>query len=1027
MSKLVLSIFSDRFDSTLKLQLMHKVYPILLRGITFLVFSVIITNLNAQRTAPVFGDATRLLELLYKDYSITSDYSTRNNDIAKDRNEVIQIFTRYNVELDLANQTLKAKLDSSKMQLETDKKNLEDRKNELKNFIENADKNKITSESTKTFQKKINDAEKLYFRTLFGVDSAKLIALNTYLSKPTISNAYLKDIADQFYEKYQSLQNSSFDQSALTGFAGSVDKGIPLLGSGGFDMAIQGLSKFLAGRIKEELTTYVIERIKEELRKSGPNDPLAEFKVLLPRTNAYLLSFNADQLVNFSSEIKQYIEDDLRHLLDNIGGLRNTPRIKELLLTYPELDLVIEALELIPKISKIKNPVDYFTLMDNTEFVNRWTNSADTLLFNMGNGIRMSTMLAYSLTVSDNGDLRFANTTELTKNLDDPNFYLSYFGLLSEQNRNHFEIKFLVGSAKDTFDLKTGFDCLMANIPPEEPEKIKTEIQELKHLYLELGTRSEQISEATLSIRRANKLGKKIGADTIKSYISGLIDYSEFLFDLSGTLCEKLTTYSSLDSATKVAFKTQFQTFKQRTAPYLAAARKTNEIIYDLQSKNYAVALIKAFELTTEFVPDNSRYTDMLYTLTSLTKKNFDLKEIHAEEWAEVVNHIIKKDNQVSNSIKKAAKTIENEIAAIVEEYTNSNSVTDPEILRNLFYFQNLLQKISEGISPSDYKYLQSQIEPIIDELKKAAKNKTSLVILEYYYGKLGVNIENGIVEQLKKITFKVKNKNNGDSIVPLFNPEEIKCFQNSISAIKISVGKYVFSNDKDQLLTTLKSQKDTLAFILTVLPDKFNFKLSETTLKLIHFVNDMAVAKDADEVSKAIEALALPSGSYTVKRTVKRNISINAYPGIAMAVDLTYKNQKPYWGFSPSFTAPIGINFGWSTPKGYSNSIFMSIIDIGAFTRMYLTKSNFSQDSTTVSTLPPATFLTIFSPGLHYSLGFKNTPLSFNVGVQYGPLLKTTLKTGEVRNYESIRFCAGLVLDIPLLNLHTKIRSFGQ
>jgi hypothetical protein len=188
-----------------------------------------------------------------------------------------------------------------------------------------------------------------------------------------------------------------------------------------------------------------------------------------------------------------------------------------------------------------------------------------------------------------------------------------------------------------------------------------------------------------------------------------------------------------------------------------------------------------------------------------------------------------------------------------------------------------------------------------------------------------------------------------------------------------------------------------------------------------------MAVAKDADEVSKAIEALALPSGSYTIKRTVKRNISINAYPGLTMAGDLTYKGKNAYLGFSPSFTAPIGINFAWSTPKKYSHSVFVSIIDIGAFTRMYLTKNNFANDSTSVSTLPQATFVTLFAPGVHYSFGFKNTPLSLNVGIQYGPALKTTLNTGEIKTYESLRFCAGLVLDIPLLNLHTKIRNFGR
>lgn len=995
---------------------MHTFNHVFLRGLSLLAFLAFFINLHAQRTAPVFGDASRLLELLYKDYSITSDYSTRNNEIAKDRNEVVQIFTRYNVQLDA---TKMAGINTLNDNLKPLKQTLEDKKNQLNSYIESTEKSKISKDKIDAYTTEITTAEKAYFQVLFAIDTKKIEAITATLNNTSTINTYLKEIVDKFIQKYKDLQDSSFDKIAQAGSVGSVDKGIPLLGSGGFDMAIQGLSKFLAGRIKEELTTYVIERIKEELRKSGPNDPLAEFKVLLPRTNAYLLSFNADQLANFSSEIKQYIEDDLNHLLDNIGGLRNTPRIQQLLQTYPELDLVIESLELIPKISKIKNPVDYFSLLDNTEFSSRWTKSdqPNLLLFNLGNGIRMSTMLAYSLTLSDNGEIRFANTAELSKQLDDPNFYLLYFGLMSQQNKTYFKIEFK-SSTSTKFDLNEGFKSLMDKVKPSDAELIKTEIVELKHLYLELGTRSEQISEATASIRKANKLGKKIGADTIKSYIDGLIDYSEFLFDLSGTLSEKLAKHSTTD------LTDLFKKIEPQTAKYLAAARKTNEIIYDLQSKNYAVALIKAFELTTEFVPDNSKYAMMLNQLASLTKKNFNLEGIPSNDWLEITKHILSNEKKISNAVKNAAKTIENEIASISELYIQSSEVTDPETLRNLFSIQTITQQIAAGVSPDDYKSLQEKVVILIKDLKGSGTSKTSIAILNYYYNKLGLGIENEVIEQLKKLT--IKDKNNS---IPLFSDEEIKRFTHSISEIRESAQQYVFSNDKEKLLTTLKSHSDILVFMLSVLPNKFNFKLSETTLKLIHFVNDMAVAKDADEVSKAIEALALPSGSYTIKRTVKRNISINAYPGITIAGDVTYKNNVAYLGFSPAFTAPIGINLGWSGRKNYSHSIFVSIIDIGAFTRMYLTKSNFSEDSTTasVSTLPQATFLTVFAPGIHYSLGFKNMPLSLNLGVQYGPALKTTLNTGEVKSYESIRFCAGLVLDIPLLNLHTKVRSFGR
>ena len=139
-------------------------------------------------------------------------------------------------------------------------------------------------------------------------------------------------------------------------------------------------------------------------------------------------------------------------------------------------------------------------------------------------------------------------------------------------------------------------------------------------------------------------------------------------------------------------------------------------------------------------------------------------------------------------------------------------------------------------------------------------------------------------------------------------------------------------------------------------------------------------------------------------------------------ALELTWKNKVCYGNFSPAFTAPIGLSFAWGTKRGYSHGIFVSIIDIGALTRMQLT-NNGDNDTTSASTLPKFDFQSIFAPGIYYHLGFRNTPLSLNIGGQYGPGLRAVMNNGDTKIYESVRIGACLVLDIPLLNLDTKPR----
>jgi len=194
--------------------------------------------------------------------------------------------------------------------------------------------------------------------------------------------------------------------------------------------------------------------------------------------------------------------------------------------------------------------------------------------------------------------------------------------------------------------------------------------------------------------------------------------------------------------------------------------------------------------------------------------------------------------------------------------------------------------------------------------------------------------------------------------------------------------------------------------------------------VKYGNFMATVSTAKTSKEISEAIEAAALPTGSARIKRETPWNIALNAYIGPYLGyekiegVDSTGKWNS--WGI----TAPIGISisrghsllFVIPTNWSFSSSLFLSVIDIGA-----VASFRFTNDS--AAKAPTIELGDIVSPGIFYSLGIPKTPLSFNVGYQIGPLLrKVNLDKNEYSDKYS-RWSVSLCVDIPLLNFYTKSR----
>lgn len=189
-------------------------------------------------------------------------------------------------------------------------------------------------------------------------------------------------------------------------------------------------------------------------------------------------------------------------------------------------------------------------------------------------------------------------------------------------------------------------------------------------------------------------------------------------------------------------------------------------------------------------------------------------------------------------------------------------------------------------------------------------------------------------------------------------------------------------------------------------------------------FMATLVQAKNSDEVENAIETFALPAGSYRIKRQSTCNISLNSYVGPFIAYDAIKGLDKQFfWSVkswrvnSGGLTAPIGVAFSTSNKSGCSYSLFVSLVDIGAVTAF-----RFTGDST--SQVPVIHLANIFSPGLSFSFGIPNFPLSVNIGAQMGPNLHRV--SSEANDYSKavyFRYGLSLVVDIPILDFYTEPR----
>jgi hypothetical protein len=948
----------------------------------------------AQKDAPVAGDAARLVDFLKKDYNALPP-EQRQESMMQDMNTVAAVFKGYLEEG--VKSTIFSKIDKSladnviskKMAYEMalNKKAIAQKANiDLSGFnltketktrdsytIREFDTTtpvailKSYSDHIITLDQAIDGSKKDFNSAEYALKNKELDELKIHYS---YTNTFLYAILGKFIKKYQDQMNG-YDPFAAPNYSSAIPKSLPFLGGDlSFEVVMDGLARFIAKRLKEELTNSVLRDIKRELQFPDPQSPVNELKVLLPKTTEYLMQFTVDQITNFSDEIKQYIEKDLQNLLHNAVNLKTTPRFKNWISNYPDLDFAFEALEFIPQVSQLKQPLDYFTLMENSRNLSRWSHSGNQTQQDIANTFQLASLLAHSLAIVEDGQVRIAGVDFMGQYAAEPDFYQLYLGFLYQQT-----LKYYNGLRVGAVNFKDQLNTLVNG-------NIQGKFNFIKSVLTQTTASAEKVYTAALEIKRLNKSGQKIGADTLLNFVEGMISMAEDFVRAGDTLLFELNGGASL------------QLYKNARS-YFEMARLGVGVSRDIVHKKYANALISLLSKINDHLPQNQslKYIQTIEKLSVLEQMP------RWKDWNFVYHYIFEKKIDIQflneNAEKEHAFIVYQELNKIIlyhaQLYPLSPMPTELIQFKEILF--DLTTKGKNTLGRSTFGSITSYL-----------KSQTFAELCLSYY--LNTNIKNIYTAAITELTTRIPG---------VYNQAQINQFQTLFNQFITGIVQYKMIDDKIDLNTLRNKLIAFSGLYLASLPQTFRLSDYPLLTKLIHFVNDMALAKNSEDVEKAIEAIALPSGSYSIKRASRFNASLNSYPGLLAGNEVAYQKSA---AFSTGFTAPVGLSFAWGSKKGYSNGFFIPVIDLGALVRLH-----FDNTSETAS-LPEFNFINVFSPGIYYHRGFRNSPLSLHVGGQYAPKLRRQVNDDPV---ESVFLGAGLTVDIPLLNFHTRPRNIRR
>lgn len=199
------------------------------------------------------------------------------------------------------------------------------------------------------------------------------------------------------------------------------------------------------------------------------------------------------------------------------------------------------------------------------------------------------------------------------------------------------------------------------------------------------------------------------------------------------------------------------------------------------------------------------------------------------------------------------------------------------------------------------------------------------------------------------------------------------------------------------------------------------NQKVKSAILIYGSFMANMVGAQTPAQVKAAIQAVAVPPGSSSVKRKSSFNVALNGYFGAGFHNEILTSNVVPddqQRSSTFGLSVPIGLTAsigGLGKSESWSYSLFLPIIDVGAITAYRLNQGN------TQSDLPELSFSNLIAPGAYVLVNFPKSPFTVGAGAQFGPQARKITINGLEQRSGAWRYGIIATIDVPIFNLFSR------
>ena len=179
---------------------------------------------------------------------------------------------------------------------------------------------------------------------------------------------------------------------------------------------------------------------------------------------------------------------------------------------------------------------------------------------------------------------------------------------------------------------------------------------------------------------------------------------------------------------------------------------------------------------------------------------------------------------------------------------------------------------------------------------------------------------------------------------------------------------------------------------------------LNDRRMRTLVLFTDIMQAQTEGDVQAALGRYDTGHWGYREKRRGGFYSSINGYLGGASGIDAARGIKgsvyaKPF--------VPLGLEVGYGAKNGYSHSVLLNVLDVGAIAVSHVTETPLDDTKDKYARMPVL--------GVFYMLGLRNMPLSVGVGGQLTNVARA--EGGGTVTVGRFGFVAGI--DAPLMHIH--------